>query len=139
MFDILNKSSEKIICNIGIIGYNEDEIIKRGLNIENNLSLHCLYIYPNDGLQGHRRHNSRLCNQRPELADQILASELVYITKGSRMPTVTVCTVSAKNWTHSAKPTEQVAGVPSMTSIVLPSTVVNGGRTTTAMQPNRAW
>ena len=48
MFDILNKSSEKIICNIGIIGYNEDEIIKRGLNIENNLSLHCLYIYPND-------------------------------------------------------------------------------------------
>ena len=48
MFDILNKSSEKIICNIGIIGYNEDEIKKRGLNIENNLSLHCLYIYPND-------------------------------------------------------------------------------------------
>ena len=44
MFDILNKSSEKIICNIGIIGYNEDEILKRGLNIENNLSFHCLYL-----------------------------------------------------------------------------------------------
>ena len=48
MFDILNKPSEKIIYNIGIIGYNEDEVIKRGVNIKKNLPLHCLYIYPND-------------------------------------------------------------------------------------------
>ena len=48
MFDILNTSPEKIICNIGIIGYKEEDIKERGNNIEKNLSLNCLYIYPNE-------------------------------------------------------------------------------------------
>ena len=50
MFENLHSSSRNIISNLGIIGYLEEDIIKRGLNIEKNLQLNCLYSYPNKKL-----------------------------------------------------------------------------------------
>ena len=47
MFDILNTSFEKIVSNIGIIGYKEEDIKNRGINSDKILPLNCLYIYPN--------------------------------------------------------------------------------------------
>ena len=46
MFEALYSSFRNIISNIGIIGYNEDDIIKRGNNINKNLELTCLFSYP---------------------------------------------------------------------------------------------
>ena len=48
MFDILQTSFVKMVSSVGIIGYKEEDIIKRGTNIENILPLNCLYIYPNE-------------------------------------------------------------------------------------------
>ena len=47
MFDALHTTYKKIITCIGIIGYLEEDIKKRGLNINKNLPLNCLYAYPN--------------------------------------------------------------------------------------------
>ena len=46
MFEALYSSFRNIVSNIGIIGYNEDDIIKRGNNINKNLELTCLFSYP---------------------------------------------------------------------------------------------
>ena len=46
MFDKLYSSFRKIISNIAIIGYTEEDIIKRGTNIDKKLELSCLYAYP---------------------------------------------------------------------------------------------
>jgi len=46
MFDVLNSSYRKIITSIGIIGYEEEDIIKCNPNDYNKLQLHCLYAYP---------------------------------------------------------------------------------------------
>ena len=46
MFDKLYSSFRKIISNIAIIGYTEEDIIKRGINIDKKLELSCLYAYP---------------------------------------------------------------------------------------------
>ena len=48
MFDILHSSYEKIVSCIGILGYKEEDIIKRGIKIENILPINCLYIYPKE-------------------------------------------------------------------------------------------
>ena len=48
MFDVLQTSFVKMVSSVGIIGYKEEDIIKRGTNIENILPLNCLYIYPNE-------------------------------------------------------------------------------------------
>ena len=48
MFDTLHTSFDKIISCIGIIGYKEEDIIKRGNNIDTVLPLNCLYMYPNE-------------------------------------------------------------------------------------------
>ena len=39
--------NKKIISCIGIVGYLEEDIKKRGLNTNENLPLYCLYAYPN--------------------------------------------------------------------------------------------
>ena len=46
MFDVFHKSYEKIVSNIGIIGYKEEDIIKRGTKTDKILPLNCLYIFP---------------------------------------------------------------------------------------------
>ena len=46
MFDTLHTTYKKIISCIGIIGYLEEDIKKRGQNITKNLPLNCLYAYP---------------------------------------------------------------------------------------------
>ena len=46
MFDKYYSSYRNIISNIAIIGYLENEIIKRGNNTEKNLELTCLFAYP---------------------------------------------------------------------------------------------
>ena len=46
MFDVLNSSYKKIITSIGIIGYEEEDILKCNSNDYNKLQLHCLYAYP---------------------------------------------------------------------------------------------
>lgn len=46
MFEALYSSFRNIVSNIGIIGYSEDDIIKRGNNINKNLELTCLFSYP---------------------------------------------------------------------------------------------
>ena len=46
MFDVLHASVEKIISSVGIIGYKEEDIKKRGNNIDKILPLNCLYIFP---------------------------------------------------------------------------------------------
>ena len=47
MFDPLYTTYKKIISCLGIVGYLEEDIKKRGLNTKNNLPLNCLYAYPN--------------------------------------------------------------------------------------------
>ena len=49
MFDTLYTTYKDIISCIGIIGYNESDIIsnKNKTSFENNLKLNCLYVYPN--------------------------------------------------------------------------------------------
>ena len=47
MFSTLHTTYKKIISCIGIIGYLEEDIIKRGINTNKNLQLTCLYAYPN--------------------------------------------------------------------------------------------
>ena len=49
MFDTLYTTYKEIISCIGIIGYNESDIIsnKNKTSLENNLKLNCLYAYPN--------------------------------------------------------------------------------------------
>ena len=49
MFDTLYTTYRDIISCIGIIGYNESDIIsnKNKTSFENNLKLNCLYAYPN--------------------------------------------------------------------------------------------
>ena len=46
MFDKFYSTYRNIISNIAIIGYPENEIIKRGNNLEENLELTCLFAYP---------------------------------------------------------------------------------------------
>ena len=46
MFDAFQTSFERIVSNIGIIGYKEEDIIKRGIKTNRILPLSCLYIYP---------------------------------------------------------------------------------------------
>ena len=46
MFEALYSTYKNIVSNIGIIGYNEEDIIKRGNNINKNLELTCLFSYP---------------------------------------------------------------------------------------------
>ena len=48
MFDVLHSTFDKIVTSIGIIGYKEDDIKKRGLNISKNLPLNCLYSFPHE-------------------------------------------------------------------------------------------
>ena len=47
MFDPLYTTYTKIISCLGIVGYLEEDIKKRGLNTTRNLPLNCLYAYPN--------------------------------------------------------------------------------------------
>ena len=47
MFDKLENTYSNIIIEFGIVGYSEQDIIKRGFNSENNLPLNLLYSYPN--------------------------------------------------------------------------------------------
>ena len=46
MFDSLKKNYNYIISEIGIVGYLEEDIIKRGLDNEANLPLNLLYSFP---------------------------------------------------------------------------------------------
>ena len=48
MFDINNPSYKKIISSIGIIGYNEQDIIECTNGDYNKLPLNCLYVYPTE-------------------------------------------------------------------------------------------
>ena len=52
MFDTLYSTYENIISSIGIVGYLEEDIIKRGINNKKNLELNCLYAYPNKDIIG---------------------------------------------------------------------------------------
>ena len=47
MFDPLKKYYNYIISEIGIVGYLEEDIIKRGMDTETNLPLNLLYAFPN--------------------------------------------------------------------------------------------
>ena len=47
MFESTKNSYNNIISEIGIIGYLEEDIIKRGFDTETNLPLNLLYSYPN--------------------------------------------------------------------------------------------
>ena len=47
MFDELYSSYRNIISNIAIIGYSENDILNRGNNLNKQLELKCLFIYPN--------------------------------------------------------------------------------------------
>ena len=47
MFDTLYTTYRDIISCIGIIGYNESDIISNKKTFQNNLKLNCLYAYPN--------------------------------------------------------------------------------------------
>ena len=47
MFDTLYTTYRDIISCIGIIGYNESDIISNKKTSQNNLKLNCLYAYPN--------------------------------------------------------------------------------------------
>ena len=47
MFDTLYTTYRDIISCIGIIGYNESDIISNKNSFQNNLKLNCLYAYPN--------------------------------------------------------------------------------------------
>ena len=46
MFDILNNSYRNIITNIGIIGYEEEDIINLDNDDYNKIPLNCLYAFP---------------------------------------------------------------------------------------------
>jgi len=46
MFDTLHTTYKKIISCIGVVGYLEEDIKRRGLNTNKNLPLNCLYAYP---------------------------------------------------------------------------------------------
>ena len=46
MFDVLNSYYKTIISNIGIIGYEEEDIIKCDNNDYNKIPLNCLYAFP---------------------------------------------------------------------------------------------
>ena len=52
MFDVLHSTYRNIISCIGIVGYLEEDIIKRGINTKDNLELNCLYAYPNKEVSG---------------------------------------------------------------------------------------
>ena len=52
MFETLHTTYKKIITCIGIVGYLEEDIIKRGVDTSKNLALNCLYAYPNKELSG---------------------------------------------------------------------------------------
>ncbi len=47
MFDPLYSTYKKIITGLGIVGYLEEDIIKRGLDTDTNLPLNLLYSFPN--------------------------------------------------------------------------------------------
>lgn len=46
MFDISAHTYRKIISSIAVIGYDEIDIIKRGLDVYDNLRLQCLFVQP---------------------------------------------------------------------------------------------
>ena len=46
MFGSSRVKYNNIISEIGIVGYLEEEIIKRGIDTEKNLPLHLLYSFP---------------------------------------------------------------------------------------------
>ena len=46
MFEKFYSSYRNIISNIAIIGYQENDIIKRGFNLDKKLELSCLFSYP---------------------------------------------------------------------------------------------
>ena len=46
MFDAFKSTYNNIISEIGIVGYLEEDIIKRGLDIDTNLPLNLLYSFP---------------------------------------------------------------------------------------------
>ena len=52
MFETLHTTYKKIITCIGIVGYLEEDIIKRGVDTNKNLELNCLYAYPSKELSG---------------------------------------------------------------------------------------
>ena len=47
MFSTLHTTYKNIVSCLGVIGYLEEDIIKRGINTNKNLQLTCLYAYPN--------------------------------------------------------------------------------------------
>ena len=47
MFSTLHTTYKNIVSCLGVIGYLEEDIIKRGINTNKNLQLNCLYAYPN--------------------------------------------------------------------------------------------
>ena len=46
MFEKLYSSFRNIVSNVAIIGYSEDDIVRRGNNINEKLELSCLFSYP---------------------------------------------------------------------------------------------
>ena len=52
MFDPLYSTYKNIISSLGIIGYLEEDIKKRGINTKKNLELNCLYAYPSKESSG---------------------------------------------------------------------------------------
>ena len=49
MFDTLYTTYRDLVTSVGIVGYNESDIINNinNNNPSNNLTLNCLYAYPN--------------------------------------------------------------------------------------------
>ena len=47
MFDSLKKDYNYIISEIGLVGYLEEDILKRGFDTDTNLPLNLLYSVPN--------------------------------------------------------------------------------------------
>lgn len=47
MFESLKSVYTNIVNEIGIVGYLEEDIIKRGYDTESNLPLNLLFSYPN--------------------------------------------------------------------------------------------
>ena len=46
MFDRSAHTYRKVISSIAVIGYDEIDIIKRGLSVNDNLPLQCLFVQP---------------------------------------------------------------------------------------------
>jgi hypothetical protein len=46
MFDVSAHTYKKIISSIAVIGYDEIDIMKRGLDVYDNLRLQCLFVQP---------------------------------------------------------------------------------------------